>query len=78
LSYYFSAADYGQNNAASAVPAGLNYHRHDLIAGLTRQLTKNLSGTLRYEFSQYMEPSSGTMNNFTANGVMAVLSYRWP
>ncbi|HXC35074.1 MAG TPA: hypothetical protein VNV43_04315, partial [Candidatus Acidoferrales bacterium] len=78
LSYYFSSADYGQNNAASGgIPAGLNYHRHDLIAGLTRQLTKKLSGTLRYEFSQYSEPSSGTLNNFTANGIMAVLTYHW-
>ncbi|HEY1787998.1 MAG TPA: c-type cytochrome domain-containing protein [Verrucomicrobiae bacterium] len=77
LSYYFSSADYAQNNAAAGVPAGLNYQRHDLIAGLTRQLTKNLSGTLRYEFSQYSDPSSGNMNNFTANGIMAVLSYRW-
>ncbi|HEV2330901.1 MAG TPA: c-type cytochrome domain-containing protein [Verrucomicrobiae bacterium] len=78
LSYYFSGADYGQNFAAGGgVPAGLNYHRHDLIAGLTRQLTKNLSGTLRYEFSQYSEPSSGTLNNFTANGFMAILTYHW-
>jgi hypothetical protein len=77
LSYNFSSADYGQNNAVAGVPAGLNYQRHDLIAGLTRQLTRNLSGTLRYEFSQYTEPSTGTMNNFTANGIMAILTYRW-
>jgi hypothetical protein len=78
LSYYFSCADYAQNNAATAVPDGLNYQRHDLIAGITRQLTRNLSGTLRYEFSQYTEPSSGGMNNFSANGIMAVLTWRWP
>ncbi len=78
LSYYFSSADYAQNNAAAGAPEGLNYRRHDLIAGLTRQLTKNLSGTLRYEFSQYTEPSSGNINNFSANGIMAMLSYRWP
>lgn len=78
LSYLFSAADYAQNTAAVTVPAGLNYQRNDVIAGFTRQLTKNLSGTLRYEFSQYNEPSSGTMNNFTANGIMAILTYRWP
>jgi hypothetical protein len=77
LSYYFSGADYAQNNAAAGVPTGLNYQRYELIAGLTRQLTKNLSGTLRYEFSQYMEPSSGNLNNFTANGIMAILTYRW-
>ncbi|HEX3626257.1 MAG TPA: c-type cytochrome domain-containing protein [Verrucomicrobiae bacterium] len=78
LSYYFSTANYAQNNAAATVPAGLNYQRHDVIAGLTRQLTKNLSGTLRYEFSQYTEPSSGNANNFTANGIFAILTYRWP
>ena len=78
FSYYYSGAGYGQNNGVAGVPAGLNYQRHDFIAGLTRRLTKNLSGTLRYEFSQYSEPSSGNMNNFTANGVLAMLTYRWP
>ena len=78
FSYYFSGADYGQNNGVAGIPAGLNYRRHDFVAGLTRKLTKNLSGTLRYEFSQYTEPSSGDMNNFTANGVLAMLTYRWP
>ncbi|HTV41846.1 MAG TPA: c-type cytochrome domain-containing protein [Candidatus Sulfotelmatobacter sp.] len=78
FSYYFSGADYAQNNSAAGVPAGLNYQRNDLIAGLTRKLTKNLTGTLRYEFSQYTEPSSGNINNFTANGVMAMLTWRWP
>ena len=78
LSYSLSAADYAQNNAASGVPTGLNYQRNDLVAGLTRQLTKNLSGTLRYEFSQYIEPSSGAINNFNANGIMAILTYHWP
>ena len=78
FSYYFSGADYAQNNGVAGVPAGLNYQRNDFIAGVTRALTKNLSGTLRYEFSQYTEPSSGNMNNFTANGVMAILTYHWP
>lgn len=77
LSYNFSRADYSQDNAAVGLPAGLNYFRHDLIVGLTRKLTKNLSGTLRYEFSKYNEPSSGGANNFTANGIFATLSYRW-
>jgi len=37
-----------------------------------------LSGTLRYQFSQYDEPSGGNVNNFTANGIMATLTFRWP
>lgn len=78
LSYNFSLADYSENNAAAGIPAGLDYQRHDLIVGLTRQLTKNLSGTLRYEFSQYQEPSGGNVNDFTANGIFASLVFRWP
>ena len=33
---------------------------------------------LRYGFSQYSEPRIGNVNNFTANGVFATLSYKWP
>ncbi len=78
LSYNFSRANYSENNAAAGLPAGLDYQRHDLIVGLTRQITKNISGTLRYEFSQYKEPSGGNLNNFTANGIFAALVFRWP
>jgi hypothetical protein len=78
LSYNFSRADYAQNNYAAGVPAGLNYFRNDLIVGLTRKLTNTLSGTVRYEFSHYNEASSANANNFTANGVFAMLTYHWP
>ena len=78
ISYNLSRADYSENNAVAGIPAGLDYLRNDLIIGLTRKLTKNLSGTLRYQFSQYDEPSGGNVNNFTANGIMATLTFRWP
>ena len=77
-SYSFSYAGYGQNNAGAGVPLGLDFTRHVLFVGLTRQLTKNLSGALHYEFSQYSEPSSAHLNDFTAHGVFATLVYRWP
>jgi hypothetical protein len=77
LSYNFSSADYSENNAAAGIPASLDYFRHDLIVGLTRKLTKNLSGSLRYEFSQYNEPSSGGAPNYHANGVFATLACRF-
>lgn len=77
LSYNFSSADYSQNNFAAGVPAGLDYQRNDVIVGFTRKLTKNLSGSLHYEFSQYREPSTANVNNFTANGIMATLTYHW-
>jgi hypothetical protein len=77
-SYSFSDAGFGQNNAPNGVPLGLDYTRHVLFVGLTRQLTRNLSGALHYEFSRYSEPSSAHLNDFTAHGVFATLIYRWP
>lgn len=76
-SYVFSTADYSQNNGADGIPLGLNFTRNEVIVGLTRQLTKHLSGVLRYQFSQYSEPSSGNANNFTAQGVFATFVYKW-
>ena len=75
--YVFSRADYGENNAASGVPLGIDFTRNQLIVGLTRQITKRLSGALHYEFSEYSEPTSGGANNFTAQGIFATLVYKW-
>lgn len=77
VAYTFSQAAYGQNNTVG-IPLGLDFTRHELLVGLTRQLTKHLSGALHYRFSQYSEPSSGNLNNFTAHGIFATLNYRWP
>ena len=76
-SYAFSQATYGQYNTAG-IPLGLDFARHELLVGLTRQLTKRLSGALHYQFSQYSEPSAGNVNNFTAHGIFASFAYRWP
>ena len=77
-SYAFSRADYGENNAAAGMPLGLDFTRNELIVGLTRQITKRLTGALHYEFSQYSEPGSGNANNFKAQGIFAMLVYKWP
>jgi mono/diheme cytochrome c family protein len=76
LAHNFSRANYGENNDAAGVPDGLNYTRHDLSVSLTRKFSTRLSASLRYAFSQYAEPSSGTANNFAAQGIFAVISYR--
>jgi Planctomycete cytochrome C len=76
-SYIFSYANYGQGNAVSGLPLGLDFTRDEVIIGLTRQLTTRLSCALHYEFSKYNEPSSGNANNFTAQGVFATLVYKW-
>jgi hypothetical protein len=76
-SYSFSDAGYGQNNAGAGVPLGLDFTRHDLLVSVTRQLTRNLSGVLRYQFSEYSEPTSGNLNDFAAHSVFATLVYTW-
>ena len=76
--YAFSQTNYGQDNAAAGTPSGIDFTRNRVIVGLTRQLTKRLSGSLHYEYSEYSEPSSGGANNFTAQGVFATLVYKWP
>jgi hypothetical protein len=74
--YAFSQAGYGQNNLVG-LPLGINFTRSDLIVGLTRQFSSRLSGALRYGFSQYSQPSNGNVNNFTAQGIFASVSYKW-
>ena len=74
--YSFSQAGYGQNNNVG-LPLGINFTRNDLLVGLTRQFSSRLSGALRYGFSQYSEPSNGNVNNFTAQGIFASVSYKW-
>ncbi len=76
-SYGFSRANYSEDNAAAGIPLGLDFTRHELRAGMTRQLTKRLTGGLRYQFSGYSEPGSGNLNNFTAHGVFATVAYKW-
>jgi len=78
LTYTVSHADYGQSNEADGLPLGINYTRHALMAGVTRRLTSYLSTNLRYGFYEYAEPSSGSVNNYTAHGVFATLVFKWP
>jgi hypothetical protein len=73
----FTHADYDQNHEAAVLPYGLDFTRQQLHLGLTRRITKHLSGALHYEFSQYSEPGVAGVNNFTAQGVFASLTWKW-
>lgn len=75
--YSFSEADYGEHNVADGLPLGLTYTRHGLSLGLTERLTPRVTATLRYRFYSYSEPSTGGLNDYTAHGVFATLSYKW-
>jgi hypothetical protein len=75
--YNFSRGDYGQHNTAG-VPLGIDFTHQQLLVGLTRRFSDRVSASLRYGFSQYSEPSSNNLNNFTSHGIFATLSYKWP
>jgi hypothetical protein len=77
-SYVYSQADYGQNNAADGLPLGLSFVRHGLTVGLTRRWTSRLSTDLRYGFYKYSETGTGGINDYTAHGVFASLSFKLP
>jgi hypothetical protein len=76
--YSFSRADYRQHNEADGLPLGIFYDRHAVMAGITRRLLKNMTGTLQYGFFYYHEPTSGGANNYTAHAVLASLNVAMP
>jgi hypothetical protein len=78
LTYAFSSANYGQEDALVGLPAGIDYQRHAVQASLTRRFWTRFLFSLRYGFFYYDEPTSGHYNDYTANAVFATLSIRVP
>ncbi len=77
LGYFYSAADYGQNNYAKGLPLGIEYQRQTAQVGLTRRLGKNVSARLQYRLDYYNEPSSGGANNYIAHSIFGTLSFQF-
>ncbi|MBI4325115.1 MAG: hypothetical protein HY674_07605 [Chloroflexi bacterium] len=77
-SYYYSWADYGQENFAAGLPLGLTYGWHVASVGVTRRLKKNITTLLQYRFYAYDEPGRGGANDYTAHAVLASLSMILP
>jgi hypothetical protein len=78
LTYNFSKADFSQDNFATGLPLGIRYQQHALRAGLTHRVSKVVAVKLQYGFSYYDEPSSGGANNYRANSILAMLTYKMP
>jgi hypothetical protein len=76
LGYFFSAADYRQNNYAQGLPLGIEYQRHGAQVGISRRLGKAVSAKLQYRLDYYNEPSSGGANNYIAHSVYGTLSFK--
>jgi|GEM_PF-760544 len=56
---------------------GLDSRRHGIQVGVRRQLAKNVVGSLRYGYFEYVEDSSGGINNYRANVVTASCGIRF-
>jgi hypothetical protein len=78
LTYNFSKADFSQDNFAAGLPLGIRYQQHAFRAGLTHRFSKVVAAKLQYGFSYYDEPSSGGANNYRANSILAMLTYKMP
>ena len=62
----------------SGLPLGLEYALHSANISLSRRVSRSVTAGLRYAFYRYTEPSSGSASDYTAHGVFATLTLRWP
>jgi hypothetical protein len=56
---------------------GLNFQRHEVQAGVSRKISKNVVARLRYGFYSYDESSTGGFNNYVAHLASASCSVRF-
>jgi hypothetical protein len=75
--YTYSRSDDSQNNASTGLPLGLAYQQTGVLAGLTRQITKNMIVRLRYGFYEYHETSNGGLDNYIAHLASASCTLRF-
>lgn len=73
LNYIYSKSDYGQNNATTGLPLGVEFQRHGLLTGLSKKFREGLSGSLQYGYFEYDEPTMGGANDYTAHSVFLVM-----
>jgi hypothetical protein len=73
----YSRSDYGQNNLAT-LPAGIDFNRIGLQAGITHRFANNVVAGFRYSFSQYRDSTLGGADDFTAHSIFATATIPWP
>lgn len=77
LGYYFSEANYAQNNFAGGLPLGIEYQQHSIQVALTHRFSDDVSMKLQYRFAYYDEPSDGGAANYRANSIFGTLTWRF-
>ncbi len=76
--YFFSDANYGQNNYSAGQPLGIEYQQQNAQIGISRRLGKNASARLQYRFTYYNEPTSGGANNYHASSIFGSITFQLP
>jgi len=75
--YLFNTADFSQDNTVDGLPAGIEYTRHALTAGIARRMKHDRLLRLEYGFFEYSEPSLGGAADYTAHGFFASFRIPW-
>jgi len=73
---YYSANNY-QNNAQYGVPYNAGGWQYTFSASISRQITRNISLSLKYYFDNYHDQLSGGNNNYTAQMIATGLQMRF-
>jgi hypothetical protein len=60
------------------LPLGIEYAQNAVAIGLARRFGKNLTVRLQYGYDRYAEPTSGGANNYSANSIFAILTFKGP
>lgn len=74
----FSKSDYGQGNAQTGLPAGINYERHAVQFAVAQRFAGKVTASLGYGFYQYHEPTSGGAGDYRAHAIFASATIPWP
>jgi len=75
VSYAFSMSDYGQDNFATGLPAGVDYDRHALQLALSHEFAGQVRATAGYGFYQYREPTLGGAADYRAHSIFASVNF---
>ncbi len=77
--YSFSYSDNFNNDVLTGggYDYGMDMRRHGIQVGIRRQLAKNVVANLRYGYFEYVEGSTGGINNYRANMVTASCGIRF-
>ncbi len=76
--YSFSKADFAQSDTPLNLPLGMDYDRHGIVTGFTKNLSQNSQIRAQYGFFDYREPFTQGANDYTAHGLFLTFRRSFP